>query len=443
MSGRYRLLGQIETGELAELYAASRDGQPVVVKLFHTQTTDARYAQELAEIARQLQTVPSDGIAKYVELGLVKGRLAVVREDVQGLTLGLALQRLASKEVLIPTPVTLAFLIELLDAVQLAHDAGVVHGAITPGNVFIRPDGRPVLLDFGALRALQAVPALKKVFPARGRSAYRAQEVTRGDPPDELSDVYSVGAIAYEMLTLREATSGNLATMSTRREPLPPPSRLDRRLNSRIDPIVMRALDQQATRRFRSCGEFAVALRNFLTDNGGMPLREDVQRVVRDLSHGRPGLGPVPFSEPFTLQEVAGAELPPITERSMLLAARPSFSGRGRPPPPDDAETVEGAPAFEEYKPDPRYDDPEPRDEPDPDYDDGKPPPPVPLDEPLYPDTDPGQAPPRRQGSWDAPPGAAPRASRRSMSLSQPAVPARPPVKNPRMRVREDFDAES
>lgn len=283
MSGMYRLTGRTEAGDLAELYEALLlPTLPVAVKLFLPRTSDPAYARELAETVRLLQPVRHPGILHTVDLGFVRQRLAVVREDVDGFTLGIALQRLNTKEVLLPPTVALSIVIQLLEAVQLAHDAGVVHGAITPGNVLLSREGYPAICDFGALRALLSVPQLKRTFAHRGRNTYRAPEVARGEPPTEASDVYSLGAIAYELLTLREPVVPG-SGVSTRRETLPPPSRLDRRINSRLDPAVMRALDPAPQRRFRSCDEFAQALRNFLSAGGGLPGAEDVARFVSEL----------------------------------------------------------------------------------------------------------------------------------------------------------------
>ena len=73
MSQQYKLLGRLETGELAELYRAQRDGgAPVVIKLFHPRPSDVGYAQAVAETARLLNEVPHPGIAHVVEIGLVK-----------------------------------------------------------------------------------------------------------------------------------------------------------------------------------------------------------------------------------------------------------------------------------------------------------------------------------------------------------------------------------
>lgn len=355
MTAPYRLTGRIETGDLAELYKATEDsGGDVVVKLFHPKTSDPVYARVLAETSRVLNPLHHAGIVHTVDIGFVKQRLAVVREHVDGYSLGTALQRLNTKEVILPSALAIYLVIQLLEMVQKAHDAGVIHGAITPGNLLLSREGSPALCDFGALKALMAVPELKRGFATRGRSAYRAPEVGRGDEPTAASDVYSLGAIAYELLTLREAVvaTGNL---STRSGGLPPPSRLDRRINSRLDPLILRALDPFPNRRFRSAADFAGALRNFFSSHGGMPGHEDMRRFVRDMVPNEVNLatlGPVPFSEPFTLTPVSGAEIAELRAEPLELSvvARPSFS-RALSEEESSAETTEAAPAFEEFKP--------------------------------------------------------------------------------------------
>ncbi|MCP3099392.1 serine/threonine protein kinase [Myxococcus sp. K15C18031901] len=441
MSATYRLTGRIETGELAELYeAVQAPSGEVVVKLFHPKTSDPAYALDLAETTRLLQPVRHPGILHVVDMGVVRQRLAVVREDLDGYLLGTALQRLHTKEVLLPPAVALYIIIQLLDAVQHAHDAGVIHGALTPGNVVLGRSGQPAVCDFGAMRALVAVPQLRKTFAGRGRGTYRAPEVSRGEPTSEQSDVYSLGAIAYELLTQREPVVPGSGGVSTRRsESLPPPSRLDRRINARLDPLVLRALDPSAGRRFRSCAEFASALRNFLSASGGMPTADDVRRFVGELFPNEVSVAslaaPV-FKEPFTLEPISGAEMVDLgaEEPEASIVQRAPYS-RALTEEEASAETQEAAgPAFAEYRPE--------------DYE---------------PDIAPSQTrtrapqptpPPENEGTqmgtsgleqgWDAPPGAAPPKPRRQMGQSSGAAgqgSAKPAGRNPRLRVVEDFSS--
>ncbi|WP_171818853.1 serine/threonine-protein kinase, partial [Pyxidicoccus fallax] len=434
MSATYRLTGRIETGELAELYEGLQlPGVEVVVKLFHPKTSDPAYALDLAETTRLLQPVRHPGILHVVDIGVVRQRLAVIREDVDGFTLGTALQRLHAKEVVLPPPVALYIVIQLLEAVQAAHDAGVLHGALTPGNVVLSRDGTPAVCDFGALRALMAVPQLRRSFAGRGRGTYRAPEVSRGEAHTEQSDIYSLGAIAYELLTQREPVVAGGGGVSTRRgEGLPPPSRLDRRINARLDPLILRALESGPQRRFRSCGEFASSLRNFLSMSGGMPGPDDVRRFVSELLPSEMSLaglvGPAAFKEPFTLEPISGAEMDDIQaeEPEASIIQRAPFS-RSLSEDEASADTQDAAaPAFAEYRPEDYEPAPAAR-RPDP-VGEGE-------------TTGPGQAGPLERG-WEAPPGAAPPKPRRQLVPQGGAngqQPTRAGMRNPRVKVVEDF----
>ena len=428
MTASYQLTGRLELGDLADLFKATQaGGGDVVVKLFHPKTSDPDYARVLAETSRVLNPLHQPGIVRYLDIGFVEKRLVVVREHVDGYTLGTALRRLNTKEVLLPSALALHLVIQLAEMVQRVHEAGVIHGAITPGNLLLSREGAPGICDFGALKALMAVPELKRGFATRGRSAYRAPEVGRGDGPTAVSDVYSLGAIAYELLTLREAivATGNL---STRSGGLPPPSRLDRRINSRLDPLILRALDPLPTRRFRSAGDFASAMRNFSAAHGGMPGQEDLRRFVRELAPNEVNLsvmGPVPFTEPFKLTPISGAEIAQLHAQRLEVSvvARNPFSpaaiAEESRQAPGEEETKEAPPPFEEFKPQEWT----PKDSASPPADptqdrtpvDQAPPNPYASLEPARTaqpppvaeaeDTDPSKPEPLEKG-WDAPPGA-------------------------------------
>lgn len=443
MSATYRLTGRIETGELAELYEAIQaPSAEVVVKLFHPKTSDPAYALDLAETTRLLQSVRHPGILHVIDMGVARQRLAVVREDVDGALLGTALQRLHTKEVVLPSAVALYIIIQLLDAVQHAHDAGVLHGAITPGNVVLSRNGLPAICDFGAMRALLAVPQLRKSFAGRGRGTYRAPEVTRGEDATESSDVYSLGAIAYELLTQREPVIPGSGVSTRRSEGLPPPSRLDRRINARLDPLVLRALEPNAGRRFRSCAEFSNALRNFLSASGGMPGADDVRRFVTELFPNEVSIASLaapPFKEPFSLEAISGAEMDDLglgaEEPEASIVQRTPYS-RALSETEARAETVESTPGFEEYRPE--------------DYEPDIAPSAASAPEPeaRLPEGDwtEGTRSAEVEQSWEAPPGAAPAKPRRPYGAQGGGAgqgAARPQARNPRMRVMEDFSSPS
>lgn len=426
----YRLTGRLEQSQLADLFRGERleagqreASEPVVLKLFHLKTSDAAYAKVVADTARQLQSVTHQGVAHVLDVGMIDGHLAIVRQDSGKYTLGLALQRLNTREVILPPAVALALAIELLDAVGAAHEAGVVHGALTPGNILLGADGRISVADFGALTALQASPALKKSFGARGRSSYRAPE-----PETSIaSDIYALGAITYELLTLKEASTGS-ANVSTRSERLPPPSRLVRRLHSRIDPVIMRALENSPSRRHKTCAEFAEGIREFLSASGGMPGREDLKKFVGELFPNEVQLaaaGPVPIERAFELTDIAGVGA--LEADQIEVDERAPFSG-GRVD--DRTPTSDGLPVFVGDVP------PAPTD--------AGPAQTQPLERELELKTQPEVAAvaKRAVSEWEAPPAEMPTAAQTPVQTAGQAGPTPQMPPDPlkgRMRVQEDF----
>ncbi|MBL8913840.1 MAG: protein kinase [Archangium sp.] len=456
----YRLIGRIEQGQLADLFRGERveagtkppgattsGGETVVVKLFHLKTSDAGYAKVIADVARQLQSVSHPGVARVLDVGLINGQLAVVRQDTGKYSLGLALQRLNTREVFLPPALALTLSLELLDVVGAAHAAGVVHGALTPGNILLATDGRISVADFGALTALQSSPSLKKAFAGRGRGSYRAPELGSQDSATVASDLYTLGAIVYEVLTLREASTGS-SNLSTRSERLPPPSRLVRRLHSRIDPVIMRTLENAAGRRPKSTTEFAEGIRDFLVSQGGIPPREDLQKFVGELFPNEvqmSALGPVPFDKPFDLTDISGVGS--IEAEDVAVEERKSYSGGivdERTP------TSDGLPVFTEAmvaqltaeaaansKTDVSLPMPPPIAAPAP-----KPQPDLSMNVtmPLEPPPPPAEPAKRAVSDWEAPPAAMPVPAAAGPTAGQSGPTPQDPLKG-RVRVVEDFAA--
>jgi len=305
-AARYRLLCKIGSGILADSFRAERDdGTPVVVKLFQAGTVEDCYAREIAEVARRLLPFQMPGICQVVDIGYAAGRLAVVRERHDDFNLGQVLSRMTKWGIIFPTPLALWVICELLDAVRRAHAAGVIHGGIAPGNILLGENGQPSLCDFGALPALSAAPELKARFVPAGRGSYRSQEVERGEAATQRSDVFSLGAVAYQLLTLREVSP-------VRPDPTSPGSvsRPGSQIDQRLYPILMRALETIPQLRYPSCADFAEALEAYLTANRLTPSRQELHKLLFDLFPEGPGVerdnARLPFEEPFLLDSIGG-----------------------------------------------------------------------------------------------------------------------------------------
>jgi formylglycine-generating enzyme required for sulfatase activity len=162
---------------------------------------------------------------------------------------------------------TARLFLALAEALAAAHASGVVHRDVKPTNVLLTRDGRPKLADFGLAR-LEGEPGLSLTGEVIGTPSYMSPEHARGGGEvDERSDVFSLGATLYEVLTLRRAFEGD-----TRREVLDRIERVDppdpRRLRPRLAPelalVCLKALEKRPEDRYASMAELADDLRRFL-----------------------------------------------------------------------------------------------------------------------------------------------------------------------------------
>jgi serine/threonine-protein kinase len=151
---------------------------------------------------------------------------------------------------------------QLLDGIGHAHSEGVVHRDIKPSNILVNSDGRIKLSDFGIARIESS--NLTQVGDVLGTPHYMAPEQFLGTDIDVEADLYSIGVIAYELLTGRKPFTGNTATVmqqALNQEP-EPPSKLKARLTPLIDQVLLKALAKKREDRYRSAQDFADAFRD-------------------------------------------------------------------------------------------------------------------------------------------------------------------------------------
>jgi tetratricopeptide (TPR) repeat protein len=169
----------------------------------------------------------------------------------------------------------LELFLKICDAVQYAHDNGVIHRDLKPSNIIVDQDGNPKILDFGLARIVDPDATLTATATRTGRImgtlAYMSPEQARGnsDAIDPRSDVYSLGMILYELLADRlpyvfSKTLPHEALRLICEEPPTPPSKFDRRLRGDLETVVLKALEKERDRRYQSPAELADDIRRQL-----------------------------------------------------------------------------------------------------------------------------------------------------------------------------------
>lgn len=270
VAGRYRIETLVGLGGMGAVYRASDtfEMQQVAVKVFLTtqRSMDGATAVErFRREARYAHQLLHKNIVPVLNFGQ-DGRLLYL---IMPLITGGTLKGLLKAEQPLPVALTLRYLGELADALDTihTHPQRIVHRDIKPSNLLIsQDDGRLMVTDFGIARAMQKERSLTQDGLALGTEHYTAPEQGMGHP-EPASDIYSMGIVAYQMLT------GLLpfqAIVRSRGAVLPMPSQINMLVNPGVDEAVMRATDPDPVKRFNSAREFVDALNAALKGASGV-----------------------------------------------------------------------------------------------------------------------------------------------------------------------------
>jgi eukaryotic-like serine/threonine-protein kinase len=268
--GRYRILGKLGGGGMANVYLAEDTtlGRRVAIKMLHRRfVEDAKFVERFRREAKAAAGLNHPNIVGVYDWGQVGSENYIVMEYVEGETL----KELVRRRDRLPGGEAVALALELLAAVGAAHANGVIHRDIKSQNILIDREGRVKVADFGIAQA--GDPGMTEAGSILGTAQYLAPEQARGEPVDERSDLYSVGVVLYEMLTGRVPFKGDSAVTVALKHvnELPPePASLVPGLPYSLNQIVLKALAKDPNRRYGSAAEFAADLR---AAQAGGPLR--------------------------------------------------------------------------------------------------------------------------------------------------------------------------
>ena len=262
--GSYRIENLLGRGAMGVVYrgVGIGDDQPVAIKTVRSELLTgsecdailARFRRE-ADIGMRLH---HPRIVRVRDYGEQEGVLYLAMEFVAGQELG----KLLESQPKLPLAMSLALMLQVLNALAYAHAQGVIHRDIKPANILVRPDYTIILTDFGIAHI--GGSELTQTGDLLGSPLYMAPEQLRGEPVDGRADLFAAGVVLYYLLTQRKPFAADtLAALMQRvlcEEP-PPPSTVNQGLPVAFDAVLRRALAKDRETRFSSALGFAAALR--------------------------------------------------------------------------------------------------------------------------------------------------------------------------------------
>jgi len=207
LGGRYRLDERIAGGGMGDVWRGTDDvlGRTVAVKILLAALLDEPgFAERFRGEARTMATINHPGVVDVYDYGNENATAFLVMEYIEGDALSRTLSRVGRL-----TPArTMALMAQAADALHAAHEKGIVHRDVKPGNLLVRPNGTLVLTDFGIARSA-AVGQLTAAGSVLGTASYISPEQAAGQGATPLSDVYALGVVAYQCLSGRRPFEGD------------------------------------------------------------------------------------------------------------------------------------------------------------------------------------------------------------------------------------------
>jgi serine/threonine-protein kinase len=256
VAGRYRLNENIGHGGMSMVFRATdmELGEEIALKVFtqliSEEEIDTRFKREL-KLSRQLS---HPNIIRLFDIGLYFGLRYITMELLSGTDLS---KRISASSPL-QVPEVVDYLIQACAALQVAHDQGIIHRDVKPGNFFITSDGIVKVMDFGIAK-MQSAPGLTATGLIAGTPAYMSPEqITNFSGVTPSTDLYGLGVVAYEALTgslpFHHSEVMSLLMMHLK-DPPPAPRSRNPAIPEELDRVILKLLEKQPSRRYASCRE--------------------------------------------------------------------------------------------------------------------------------------------------------------------------------------------
>lgn len=330
LDNRYKIISKIGVGGMADVFKGEDTllGRPVAVKILHSNFAgDDDFVARFKREAQAAGKLSHPNIVSMYDVGFDQGYHYIVMEYIEGETL----KEYITRHERISIDNAVKFTIAIAEGLEHAHAMGIVHCDIKPHNVLITKQGRIKVTDFGIARAMNAGTTMMYTNSIMGSAHYLSPEQASGKPVNGSTDIYSLGAVLYEMLTGRVPYEGETpisVALKHVRERLIPPTRYNPSIPTLLEAAVIKALAKRPEDRFSNITEMIAALRmsqGFVNSNSGRRAPHDfgtqVLTPVPETSYGETDDDDEVYYGGEPTQEGWMAKLSRLPQKYILLGA--------------------------------------------------------------------------------------------------------------------------
>ena len=303
--GQYTLLERIAVGGMAELYKARMRGvegfqKTVAIKRILPHLTDnAEFVEMFIDEGKLAAQLTHPNIAHIYDLGKIGSDYYIAMEYVEGKDLRSTLNLARKKGTPVPMGLALLIAARLASALDYAHrkrdfdgrEMGLVHRDVSPQNILLTSEGDIKLVDFGIAKAVSKA-SQTQMGALKGKLQYMSPEQAWGRPVDGRSDIFSLGAVLFELLTGERLFAGDseISVLEAVREgKIRAPREVNPAVPPEVDAIVMRALRVEPEDRYATAGELQQRLEAALYSLRPTPGHSDLAAYLGRLLESEPG----------------------------------------------------------------------------------------------------------------------------------------------------------